>query len=134
MKRITLYLILALAPVVLVAFRPMGGMAVVAELKAAISFDRTSQQLGQIKQSKPVQVKFECKNTGNDALIISSAKGSCGCTQVQYPTDPIAPGATATVQGTFDAAKVGVFSKSITVFSNAGADPTVLSFSGEVVQ
>jgi hypothetical protein len=134
MKRTMLYIALALAPVLLVAFRPIATLEAHAPAAAAITFESTSQQLGQIPQGKPVEVVFGFRNSGSDVLIISAAKGSCGCTQVEFPTEPIAPGATATIRGTYDAAKVGVFNKSIAVTSNAAEAPTQLTFSGEVVK
>ena len=35
------------------------------------------------------------KNTGKTPLVISNAKGSCGCTVPEWPKEPVAPGATA---------------------------------------
>src|ERR1700723_278284 len=36
---------------------------------------------------------FNFVNTGKSALIISSCRGSCGCTVPTCPTEPILPGA-----------------------------------------
>ena len=36
---------------------------------------------------------FEFTNTGNEPLLISDAKSSCGCTVPSYPKEAIAPGA-----------------------------------------
>ena len=49
-------------------------------------------------------------------LIISDAKGSCGCTVLDHPKEPIAPGATASIDVTFDSkGRIGKQSKAVTL-------------------
>lgn len=48
---------------------------------------------------------YKFKNTGKEPLIISDAKGSCGCTVPQWPKEPIAPGKGDKVE--FDSGKNG---------------------------
>ena len=61
---------------------------------AQISFDKETHDYGTIKNGANGTCTFEFKNTGNTPLILSNAKGSCGCTVPTWPKEPIAPGAT----------------------------------------
>ena len=58
-------------------------------------------------------------NTGKEPLIIEKAKGSCGCTVPEWPKEPIAPGETAVIKINYDEKRVGPYTKSITITSNA---------------
>ena len=43
-------------------------------------------------QGEKVDLEFKIKNTGTGDLIITNAKASCGCTQLEYPKEVIKPG------------------------------------------
>ena len=101
--------------------------------EAAFSWEEgLSYDFGKIPQNQPASHKFVFTNTGSEPLLISSAKGSCGCTVTEYSTKPIAPGAKGMVMATYNAKKAGVFSKTVTVYANAG-DPVILKVRGEVI-
>lgn len=59
----------------------------------SVKFDETTYDFGAIMDGDKVRHTFKFTNTGNEPLIISNCKGSCGCTVPQCPKDPIAPGA-----------------------------------------
>lgn len=61
---------------------------------------------------------FEFTNTGNEPLVIKDAKSSCGCTVPSFPKEPIAPGATSTIEVQYNM-NPGPISKTITVTTNA---------------
>jgi hypothetical protein len=88
--------------------------------------------LGKIEKGKPATVTFQFKNTGNEPLLILSAKGQCGCTSVEYPKEAIAPGAIGYIKTTYNAAAVGSFNKTVTVASNASERDIQLHIKGEV--
>lgn len=100
---------------------------------AVFNWTETSYDFGNIPQGEPVTHEFEFVNTGSEALIITGVQASCGCTVASYTTDPIAPGSKGQVTSTYNAAKAGVFSKTITVQSNANESP-VLTLKGTVVE
>ena len=100
---------------------------------SAILWKSESIDLGEIPVSKPKQIVYEFKNTGNTAVIITNVTGSCGCTATDYTKTPVQPGATAKVTATFNAAVKGAFSKTVTVTTNAETTPKVLSFKGTVI-
>jgi hypothetical protein len=67
-------------------------------------------------------------------LIISNAKGSCGCTVPEWPKEPIAPGAKATIKVKYDTKRPGAINKSVTITSNAVNEPTkVIRIKGNVL-
>ncbi|OIN56691.1 DUF1573 domain-containing protein [Arsenicibacter rosenii] len=100
---------------------------------AAFGWTSTSHDFGKIAQNKPVTAVFKFTNKGEAPLIISNARGSCGCTGVDYPKDPVMPGKTGEVKATYNAAAMGAFSKTVTVESNAEGGMVTLMFKGEVV-
>ncbi len=57
---------------------------------------------GTIKKGDTLRITFHCKNTGTKPLIITSARATCGCTLADYTKEPIAPGATGIVTGSFN--------------------------------
>ena len=99
---------------------------------AAFRWVETEHNFGQITQGKPVTAEFKFTNKGEAPLIISKAYGSCGCTGVEYPKEPIMPGASGAVKATFNAANIGFFNKTVTVESNAYGGLMTLTIHGEV--
>ena len=88
--------------------------------------------MGKIEKGKPVTVTFEFKNTGNAPLLISSGKGQCGCTSVEYSKQAIAPNEKGFVKATYNAANEGVFNKTITVAANTSEQQVQLYIKGVV--
>ena len=97
-----------------------------------MSFVKDAIDYGTIKQDAEGTRIFSFKNDGKTPIVISEAHGSCGCTVPTYPKEPIAPGATAEIKVHYDTHRVGPFSKSVTVNSNAKNSPVVLKISGTV--
>jgi hypothetical protein len=57
-----------------------------------MTFDESEWDFGRIAQGTNVEHLFKFTNTGDAPLIVSDAKGSCGCTVPTFTKDPIAPG------------------------------------------
>ncbi len=99
----------------------------------AFKFVKEVYDFGSIKQGDSVKYNFEFTNTGKDALVITNASGSCGCTVPIWPKEPIAPGAKAVIKVTFNSAgKMGIQDKTVTLTSNAKQNPMVLHLKGTV--
>lgn len=81
--------------------------------------------------SEPVRV-FKFTNTGTEPLIISNARGSCGCTVPTYPTTPIMPGEKAEIKVRYDTAREGKFTKFVTLTTNEAQPERRLTIQGEV--
>lgn len=103
------------------------------ESGAKIEFKKETHDYGTIKQYGDGSCEFEFKNTGNEPLMISNAKGSCGCTVPEWPREPIAPGETGVIKVKYDSKRVGPINKSVTLQSNATNAPTkVIRIKGTV--
>jgi hypothetical protein len=101
---------------------------------AAFAWTVTTFDFGKIKVSKPVTHKFTFTNTGDSPLIVTSVQASCGCTVTEYSKDPIPQGAEGFVKATYNAAKVGVFTKTVTVNANTEDGIVQLTIKGEVIE
>ena len=94
----------------------------------------TSYNFGEIQQGETVTHDFILKNTGDADLIISAAKGSCGCTVPEWPKNPIAKGEETTIKVTFNSAgKSGKQNKTVTLVSNAIPNTKVITINGNVI-
>ena len=88
---------------------------------------------GQVVFRKPVTAEFLMKNEGSKPLIIHQVYKSCGCTEVVYPKNSVAPGDSFLVKAVYDAKQMGTFHKQICLYSNASEEPFILSMRGRVV-
>ncbi len=119
-----------------VLFAAFSGMAQEKALSGgpALSVDKEVHDYGTIKQGANGACEFTITNTGSEPLIISRAKGSCGCTVPEWPKEPIMPGATAAMTVRYDTKRVGAINKSVTITSNATNEPNkVVRIKGNVL-
>jgi NAD-dependent dihydropyrimidine dehydrogenase PreA subunit len=75
---------------------------------------------------------FKFTNTGKTPLIISSCHGSCGCTVPSCPTESIMPGKNGEIKVHYDINRLGNFTKTVTVSSNAKNNNETLQITGKV--
>ena len=107
--------------------------AVPAGPTTTMSFDNLEFDYGVIDAGEKVNHKYKFTNSGSEPLIISNAKGSCGCTVPNWPKEPIPPGATGEIDVVFDSkGKKGKQSKRVTITSNTNPAQTFLTIKGEV--
>ena len=99
---------------------------------ATIDFESKVVDYGTIEHNADGQRKFVFTNNGTEPLIIKNAKGSCGCTVPTWPREPIMPGETAEIGVKYATNRVGKFTKTITLTTNASKKPTILTIKGEV--
>ena len=97
-------------------------------------FEVEEYNFGAIKgNGGKVSYEFVFTNTGNQPLIITSAKGSCGCTVPEFPKEPILKNQKAKIKVTFDpAGKLGLVTKTVTIVSNAQQNPMTLYIKANV--
>jgi hypothetical protein len=101
---------------------------------AGMVFETETIDYGTIEHNANGDREFVFTNIGNKPLIISNAQGSCGCTVPTTPKEPIAPGAKGIIGVKYATDRVGAFTKSVTVTSNADGQPTkVLTIKGTVL-
>lgn len=104
------------------------------DIGAAIDFESDIIDYGQIIENENGERIFLFTNTGKAPLIISKVKTSCGCTVPTYPKTAILPGDTGEIAVSYDTKRVGPFTKTITVFSNADQPTKSLKIKGEVLK
>lgn len=104
----------------------------VSENGPEILFVKEQHDFGTISKGDNGTTEFSFKNTGKEPLIITDAKGSCGCTVPQWPKEPIKPGASASIKVTYDTKRVGAFTKTVTLTSNAKTPSKILTIKGVV--
>ncbi len=99
----------------------------------SIKFDDMSYDWGKMKEGDKMTHLFKFKNVGNEDLIISDARGSCGCTVPEWPKEPIKAGKTGEIKVIFDSAhKNGPQSKTVTLTANTDPASVVLMIKGIV--
>ena len=110
------------------------GDAVIQDDKTNSTIDFVSKVVdyGIIEHNSDGARKFVFTNNGTDALLIKNAKGSCGCTVPTWPREAIAPGTTAEIGVKYATNRVGKFTKTITLTTNASKKPVILTVKGEV--
>lgn len=82
-------------------------------------FKEETINYGKIDKASNGERIFMFTNIGNQPLVIERIKSSCGCTIPKKPEQPIMPGEKGEIKVSYDTKRVGGFSKSITIFSNA---------------
>lgn len=97
-------------------------------------WDKLINDFGEIAQNIPKTADFTLTNDGKEPLVITSAKASCGCTNLEYPKKPILPGKSGVINATYNAAAPGAFIKTVTVITNADPNPVILQIKGTVKQ
>jgi hypothetical protein len=99
-----------------------------------MSFKETEFNFGKVKEGEKVQHEYEFTNTGKEPLVISNAKGSCGCTVPQWPKEPIAPGKSGKIKVEFDSkGKPGPANKQVTITANTDPVQSIIYIKGEVI-
>ena len=99
---------------------------------AKFKFDTQEIDYGVIKKNSNGLREFVFTNIGDAPLIISEVKSTCGCTIAKKPNKPISPGEKGIIKVQYDTKRIGIFRKSIVVFSNATDQRKVLRLKGEV--
>lgn len=98
-------------------------------------FAEEIHDFGTINQDSENNHIFKFTNTGTEPLIISNARGSCGCTVPKYPKDPIAPGATGEIEVTYKPGKQkGSQTKTVTITANTNPSNTTVKITANVLE
>ena len=97
-------------------------------------FEETVLQFGEISQGEKVKRMFKFTNVGKSSLIISDAKGSCGCTVPLWPKEPIAPGEEGEIEVVFNSnGKSGHVKNTVTLVANTVPNIMILAIEGDVL-
>jgi len=107
----------------------------IVENLAEIKFENELYDFGEITQGEKVKFTYQFTNVGESDLVISSAKGSCGCTVPDWPRKPIAPGESAEIRVVFNSeGKNGKQHKKVSVIANTQPSTTVVALTGNIIK
>jgi len=95
-------------------------------------FEQETIDYGKIEKASEGARVFVFTNVGDQPLIIETIKSSCGCTVPKKPEAPIMPGEKGEIKVSYDTKRVGGFSKSITISSNAKIPKKIIKIKGFV--
>lgn len=87
---------------------------------------------GKIDKGSDGAKVFIFQNIGDQPIIIKKIQSSCGCTVPKKPEKPIMPGEDGEIKVSYDTKRVGGFSKSITILSNAKNPRKIIRIKGIV--
>jgi hypothetical protein len=100
---------------------------------AIISFETEVIDYGTIEQHSDGARLFAFTNEGDAPLLITNVKTSCGCTVPSYSKESILPGKSGELKIKYDTKRLGAFTKTITVTSNAEGGNKILKIKGNIV-
>lgn len=136
MKRIVMILLMAGIPFMgLFAQTPAPQKSEASADGPVASWSTIVYDMGEVQYMVKKDAEFKVTNTGKQPLLITSARASCGCTNLKYSREPILPGESMTMSVTFNGSGNGAFRKTISVQTNeAEGKSTVLQIAGTVVK
>ena len=97
-------------------------------------FENDVIDYGDIAANSDGNRTFKFKNIGKSPLIITAVKGSCGCTVPTKPEEPIMPGESGEIKVKYATNRIGPFSKTVTITSNAYEPTVILKVKGRVLE
>lgn len=103
-----------------------------------LRFEEEIADFGTIRDGEKVTHTFTFTNTGDQPLILSNVRGSCGCTVPSWDSDPIPPGETGSLTVEYDSRNKGsvdgkVDTKFVTVTANTTPSTHRLTVRANVV-
>ena len=109
-------------------------LAFCAHAQGTMTFEKDAHDFGKVPEGTMATHEFKFKNTGNQPIIIANVQASCGCTTPDWTKTPVLPGKSGIVKAMYSSAgRPGIFTKTVTVTSNAATPSTVLTIKGDVV-
>ena len=97
-----------------------------------ITFENEMHDFGTIDYAGDGVYAFKFTNTGKEPLVVTDAKGSCGCTVPKWPKEPIMKGQSNYITVSYDTKRPGPFTKTVTLNCNGKVPTKVLTIKGVV--
>ncbi|QNH60964.1 DUF1573 domain-containing protein [Hymenobacter sediminicola] len=102
--------------------------------QGVMTFEKDAHDFGKVPEGTMATHEFKFKNTGNQPIMIANVQASCGCTTPDWTKTPVLPGKSGIIKAMYSSAgRPGIFSKTVTVTSNASTPSAVLTIKGDVV-
>lgn len=90
-------------------------------------------RLGRMHSGEVVAMGIGVRNNTNSPIVITRTESTCGCTEIDYPTLPIAVGDTARVEVRFDSQGFyGWQFKRVRLYTSADVVPLTIYVEAEV--
>ena len=86
------------------------------QYRPELTFDSTTYNYGEILQNSDGSAEFLFTNTGEETLLISTIKSSCGCLVPTWSKEQILPGDKGVIKIRYNTKRLGPFNKSLTVY------------------
>ncbi|RIA10595.1 uncharacterized protein DUF1573 [Flavobacteriaceae bacterium MAR_2010_72] len=102
------------------------------EKAGVLSFETEEIDYGTINQNDNGVKTFKFTNTGAAPIVITHVKTSCGCTVPTYSKTPILAGETGEIEIKYDTNRIGAFTKTITIVSNASEPSKIIKIKGNI--
>ncbi|HRS54749.1 MAG TPA: DUF1573 domain-containing protein [Bacteroidales bacterium] len=104
------------------------------DILPVFQFEEEEHDFGNIVEGEKVTYSFRFKNVGKSDLIISQAHASCGCTNLEYPKQPIKPGEQSYISVTFDSKnRKGYNTKTVSLIANTQPNEKILKITANVI-
>jgi hypothetical protein len=112
----------------------LGTCAYAQVARTTMKLSETEHNFGIFKEEAGrVTYDFAVTNTGSNPLVIQNIVASCGCTTPEWTRQPIPPGGKGKITAIYDPRnRPGQFNKTLSVYTNATPEVTVLVIKGEV--
>jgi len=83
---------------------------------------------GEVIKGEMITANIKVENTGDYPLVISDVNGSCSCTVVDKPEEPILPGEIAEIRAhvNTDKTNTGIINKQIRIVANTDDSPVTV--------
>ena len=104
---------------------------------SSMEFDEMEFDFGNVFYPSENLHTFRFKNTGNEPIVIASAKASCGCTIPKKPEEPVMPGEYGELDVIFrpkEGQQGTPVTKRITVIANTDPKETYLNIKSNVLK
>lgn len=125
----TIILALSVAVAATAQTRTEGGKT---RIDGIMELDKTVHDFGDVLTgSGALKCSFTVKNISKDPIAIYNVVSSCGCTDVKWTREPIAPGATGTISASYNNDEGPYpFDKNLTAYFSGTKKPVVLRLRG----
>ena len=112
---------------------PVSAEGVDTTMVAKMEFEEAIYNFGTVERGAVVDQVYRFTNTGNQPLIISNARSTCGCTVPKWPETPIPVGASGEITVRLDTKDLeGKQNKPIQITANTYPNLTEVRLLGEV--
>ena len=102
--------------------------------KAYFSLEKKSLNFGEIKMGSTKTIELSFTNTGKKTLVLTDVYTNCGCTTVDWPKDPFAPGKSGILKITYNPTETGPFNKTVYVYTNAQNNSETIQIEGIIIE